>query len=290
LAVSSDALATRPRWQKSVFRVLLTLAILYALFALVVMFLQRGLIYFPSRIAASRAEAAAAENGFAPWRNPAGQIIGWKLPSRAPASGAVLIVHGNAGCAFDRGYLAKPIHDAAPVDVYVLEYPGYGAREGSPSEHSLLAAAEEAFGLTTNQTRIYLVSESLGAGVVAHLAKAHGEEVSGLALFMPYNRLVSVAQSRMPLLPVWLLLWDRFDPEAWLKDYRGPVKIVLAGADEIIPTRFGRRLFDGCHGPKDLQIIPGAHHNDIAEQSPAWWREVFSFWQRNHPKAPDKLP
>jgi hypothetical protein len=261
--------------------VLLTLVIIYILFALVVMFLQRGLIYFPTRLAAGQAESAAAENGFEPWRNQAGQIIGWKLPAGVSATDAVLIVHGNAGCALDRGYLAKPIHDAAPVDVFVLEYPGYGAREGSPSEQSLLAAAEEAFALLTNQARIYIVSESLGVGVAAYLAKTHPEQVSGLMLFMPYNKLASVAQAKMPFLPVGLLLWDRFDPEAWLKDYHGPVKIVLAGAYEIIPTRFGRRLFDSYAGPKTLQIIPGAHHNDVAAQPPEWWQETFSFWQQN---------
>jgi uncharacterized protein len=270
--------------------VLLTLVILYVLLALVVMFLQRGLIYFPTRVAANQAEAAAAENGFVPWRNPAGQIIGWKLASSTTATDAVLIVHGNGGCAFNRDYLAKPIQEAAPVEVFVLEYPGYGAREGSPSEHSFLTAADEAFALLTNRTRIYIVGESLGTGVAAHLAGKHGDRVSGLALFMPYDRLVSVAQARMPFLPVRLMLWDRYDPEAWLKDYRGPVKIALAGADEIIPTRFGRRLFDAYEGPKELQTFPGAQHNDIAGQSTTWWREVFSFWRRNSAQTLDKSP
>lgn len=269
---------------------LLTLVVIYILLALVVMFLQRRLIYFPTRIAASQVEWAAAKNGFAPWQNQAGKIIGWKLASGAPSTGAVLIVHGNAGCALDRGYLAGPIHDAAPVDVFVLEYPGYGAREGSPSEQHLLAAADEALALLTNQTRIYVVGESLGTGVAAHLAKTHREQVSGLALFMPYTRLVSVAQARMPFLPAWLMLWDRFDPEAWLKSYHGPVKIVLAGADEIIPIRFGRRLFEGYQGPKTLQIVSGAHHNEVAGQSPAWWRETFLFWQQDSSKAAGKLP
>ena len=100
---------------------------------------------------------------------------------------------------------------------------------------------------------------------------------------MPYHNLASVAQRKMPLLPVYLLLLDRFNPAEDLRDYRGPVKIVLAGADEIIPVESGRRLFEGYPGPKILQIIPGAHHNDIAEQSPEWWKEVFSFWQQNRP-------
>jgi len=264
-------------------RVLQLLVIVYLLIVLAALIFQRRLIYFPTKIPADRVVQAAAEHGFVPWKNPAGQIIGWKIPATSTPVASVLITHGNAGCAIDRGYLAGPIHDTAPVDVYVLEYPGYGSREGSPDKRSILAAAEEAFGLLTNGLPKYLVSESIGAGVACHLAQAHSTNVAGLVLFMPYHDLASVAQRKMPFLPAYLLLLDRFNPAECLRDYRGPVKIVLAGADEIIPVESGRRLFEGYHGPKTLQIIPGAHHNDIAGQSPAWWKEVFAFWQQNRP-------
>jgi len=85
----------------------------------------------------------------------------------------------------------------------------------------------------------------------------------------------------MPIFPVWLLLWDRFEPEDWLKSYHGPVKIALAERDEVIPMKFGRRLYDTYPGPKSLQIFPKARHNDIAAQPPAWWQETFSFWQQH---------
>ena len=259
------------------------LVIAYLLIVLAALIFQRRLIYFPTKIPADLAVTAATEHGFVPWKNPAGQIIGWKFPTASSPVASVLITHGNAGCAIDRDYLARPIHDAAPVDVYVLEYPGYGAREGSPAKRSLLAAAEEAFGLLTHGLPKYLVSESLGAGPACYLAGTHPTEVAGLALFMPYQDLPSVAQRKMPLLPAYLLLLDRFNPAECLRDYRGPVKIVLAGADEIIPVESGRRLFEGYQGPKNLQIIPGAHHNDIAGQSPEWWNGVFWFWQQNRP-------
>ena len=287
--MSSATAPTKPKlWRRAV-RILQTVIIAYVLFVLAAAIFQRRLIYFPRNIPAALAEPAATELGFVPWRNPSGQIIGWKLPAASSPVASVLITHGNAGCAIDRGYLANPIHVAAPVDVYVLEYPGYGSRAGSPNKQSFLAAGEEAFGLLTNGLPKYLVSESIGAGVICYLAKAHSTEVAGLVLFMPYHNLASVAQRKMPLLPAYLLLLDRFNPAECLRDYRGPVKIVLAGADEIIPVESGRRLFEGYAGPKNLQIIPGAHHNDVAEQSPAWWKEVFSFWQQNRPAKSGSL-
>ena len=192
----------------------------------------------------------------------------------------MLIVHGNAGSALNRDYFARPIHEASTFGVYVLEYPGYGARSGKPSMKNFLAAAEEAFALLPTNQPAYVVSESLGTGVAAHLAKVYTNRVSALLLFAPYNNLVAVGQRQMPFLPVSLILRERFNPGEWLKDYRGPVGFVIAGADEIIPPDLGRKLHDGYEGPKRLQIIEGARHNDIAEQSSDWWRDVFSFWQQ----------
>lgn len=258
-------------------RMLLTLVLVYLLLALLVMLFQRRMIYFPTRLAPSVADKIAVQNGFQAWRNPGGEIMGWRLPSTRTATGAVLIVHGNGGCALDRSYLAGPIHAAAAVDVFVLEYPGFGARAGAPSQKSILDAAEEAFDSIPSGRPVYVVSESLGTGVAAHLARKYDQKVAGLICFAPYGRLVSVGQARMKIFPVSLMLWDRYEPAAWLTDYRGPVKIILAEADQVIPARFGRKLFDGYAGPKDLAIIPDAGHNDIAAQSPEWWKRVFEF-------------
>ena len=38
--------------------------------------------------------------------------------------------------------------------------------------------------------------------------------------------------------------------------------IIHGDDDEIIPVEMGRRLFAAAHDPKELYIIPGAHHND----------------------------
>jgi pimeloyl-ACP methyl ester carboxylesterase len=243
--------------------------------------IQRKLLYFPEKISANEAVRAGAEHGFVPWKNPAGQIIGWKIPANGTAAGSVLIVHGNSGSAIGRDYLAQPVHDAEPVDVFFLEYPGYGARECSPSKTSFVAAAEEAFQLLTTNSPRYVISESIGTGVACELAKNHPQEIAGMALLAPYHNLASVAQRQIWFLPSYFLLLDRFNPEECLKSYHGPVKFIIAGSDEIIGPASGIRLFKSYGGPKDLQVVAGAHHNDVAEQPPNWWKEAFSFWRQN---------
>ena len=147
---------------------------------------------------------------------------------------------------------------------------------------SILAAADEGVAILTNRRPLYVVSESLGTGIAAHLAKNHPKKISGLMLFAPFNNLVSVAQRKMPFFPVSLMLWDRYAPDAWLSDYRGPVGFMLAGADEVIPTELGRKLYDGYFGPKKLWVMEGAGHNDVAEQPVEWWKSVFEFWRAPH--------
>ena len=267
-------------WKKSGRRVLITIAVTYFFLCACGCALQRKLLFFPTKIPGDVVVPAGAEPGFVPWKNPSGQIIGWKIPARGTAAGSVLIVHGNAGCAIQRDYLAQPVHEAAAVDVFVLEYPGYGARDGSPSKTSFIAAAEQAFQLLPTNAPRYVVSESIGAGVACELAKNHPSEVAGMVLLVPYHNLASVAQRQLWFLPAYFLLLDRFNPEQCLRSYHGPVKFVVAGADEVIGPKSGVRLFESYGGPKELQVFPGAHHNDIADQPAVWWREVFSFWRQ----------
>jgi pimeloyl-ACP methyl ester carboxylesterase len=269
-------------WEKSSRRILITVAVAYFFLCACGCALQRKLLYFPTKIPADAVVQAGVGHGFVPWRNPAGQIIGWKIPASGTALGSVLIVHGNAGCAIGRDYLAQPIREAADMDVFVLEYPGYGARDGSPSKKSFIAAAEEAFQLLPANSPRYIVSESIGAGVACELAKNHPTEVAGMALLVPYHNLAAVAQRQMWFLPAYFLLLDRFNPEECLRSYHGPVKFVVAGADEVIGPKSGLRLYESYGGPKELQVFPGAHHNDVSGQPAVWWQGVFVFW-RQHP-------
>src|SRR5262245_18019607 len=124
-----EPLKSKPTFKRRMIRTLLSVAVIYSIGVLLLMVFQRRLIYFPTGMNPEVAAQIAAKDGFVEWRNSAGQIIGWHWPARSSSKGAVLVVHGNAGCAIDREYLAKPIREAADVDVFVLEYPGYGVRD-----------------------------------------------------------------------------------------------------------------------------------------------------------------
>jgi pimeloyl-ACP methyl ester carboxylesterase len=256
-------------------RLLLTLAGLYLVIVLLAFLFQRRLMYFPTRTDPARASAAAAQQGIAEWRTAAGDFIGWRWPASTSSDTAVLILHGNAGSAINREYLADPIREASSLDAFVLEYPGYGFRDGSPGQDAILAAAEQAFRELSSRNRVFLVGESIGAGAAAHLARRFKDKVAGVVLFAPFDSLQAVARKVFPFLPIRWILRDQFEPAAWLAEYGGPVTIVLAERDEVIPVEFGHRLHDFYKGPKKLIVIPNAGHNDIPAQPVSWWRDVL---------------
>lgn len=262
---------------------LLMVAGVYVLVTAWLALTQRRMIYHPSTAPTKTLEAWAQEAGLEPWRNAAGVRIGWKRLSAAqPAVGQVLIAHGNAGCAVDRAFYAPALQKAAALDVFILEYPGYGDRPGSPSEPALLAAAEEAFRSLAPNQPVYLLGESLGSGVAAYLAGQHPDRVAGVLLIAPFDNLTALAQHHMPLFPVKWLLKDRYPSDRRLRAYRGPVGVLLAGQDEVVPARFGRRLYEGYPGPKKLWVTAQARHNEVYDQPPTFWAEVVAFW-RQHP-------
>jgi pimeloyl-ACP methyl ester carboxylesterase len=165
-------------------------------------------------------------------------------------------------------------------DFYCVEYPGYGWRQGSANQSSIVAAANAAVNeLLANDTRpLYIAGESLGSGVACLMAARHQDKVRGLLLVTPYTSATDIAVGRFPIFPTRLVMQDRYEAAIALKEYSGPVAVLLAGQDYIVPTRFGQALFDGYAGPKKLWIQQGAGHNTLDYDSgAAWWREVSNF-------------
>lgn len=266
-----------------VFLVLRVSLLVYLALLVLVAGCQRRLIYFPSVGSESELLRSAGGAGLAAWRNGSGSIIGWEAASTAPAgpdADSFLVFHGNAGCALDRHYLSVALGGQNRGRVLLFEYPGYGARPGKPSEKAFAAAAVEALAQLRKESRgrIFLVGESIGSGVACRMAGDHPDLVAGVLLVTPFTSLTDVACHHYPLLPVRLLLRDRYDNVKALRAWRGPLAVLLAGRDEVVTTELGRRLYDSYAGPKQLWVQKERGHNDL-DYSPFLpvWTELTGF-------------
>jgi hypothetical protein len=184
----------------------------------------------------------------------------------------------------DRIYFVRGFHSVAERyrwDVYLFEYPGYGARPGRPSERTIVDAAEQAARrlLAEEPERpLFLLGESLGSGVATQVASRMPDAVAGIVLVTPFTNIVDVGAFFAPRFLVQLLIRDRYDSETALTQYDGPVAFRLAGRDRVVPTSLGRELHEGYHGPRQLRVDESAGHNtvDYSRVNP-WWREVTEF-------------
>ena len=171
-----------------------------------------------------------------------------------------LMAHGNAGQAADRDYVLDHMSDRDSL--YVLEYPGYGGREGAPSMTSINQAAAEAYHVLRSRnpnTPVCVLGESIGTGAACALA-AEKPAPDKIVLLAPFDSLASVGAERFYFLPVRLLLRDTWDNIQSLKCYSGPVDIFAATRDEIIPVAHARALAKDLPRARFVEITGG--HND----------------------------
>jgi pimeloyl-ACP methyl ester carboxylesterase len=266
-------------------------ALVYLGVILLLTLLQRHLIYFPGRSREEPLLRQADEEGLYPWRDRDRKLIGWRTsrPDVASFPGNRLVVfHGNAGYALHRSYYVNGFQDlpdgTATWELFLFEYPGYGARPGSPSEEGIMAAARESIkDLLQHDSRpLYLLGESLGSSFAARLAAENPQSVSGLILVTPLTSLADVAASHYRFFPIRLMLREHHNVQAHLKAFPGPVAFLVAGRDEIMSDGLGEKLYEQYSGRKRLWIQPDARHNTL-DLSPGarWWNEVELFLKQS---------
>ena len=274
--------SSRPAFRGRVRWIFLVSIALYALACIGCASFQRKLIYYPPVLTSEQVDELARAANVERWRSASGERIGWKrFSARQPAEGQLLILYGNGGCAVACAHYADVIQQAVSLDIFIVEYPGYADRHGSPSQSSLFRAADEALRLLATNKPTFLLGESLGTGVAAYLAGSYPDNIAGVVLLAPYNRLTDVAQHHALLLPARLLLVDRFPSQDYLRNYRGPVAMLVAGKDRVVPEKFGRRLYASYDGPKHLWEFPSGDHETVMIQPPEFWTQVMDFWRTN---------
>jgi uncharacterized protein len=203
---------------------------------------------------ATRAGAGATRAGAASVR-----------PAQAAREGpAVLVCNGNGGDRSMRADLAAALSRMG-LAVLLFDYRGYGGNPGSPTEEGLAADARAALAYLAGRPevdpdRVVYFGESLGAAVALRLATERPP--AALVLRSPFASLAEVGRRHYPVLPVSLLLRDRYDSAALAGRLSAPLLVMAGGRDRIVPASHSRRLFAAAPEPKRLVVLEGVDHND----------------------------
>jgi len=247
------------------------------LIAIVLVLKQDRLLFFPTRGLASGPEAFGLRAEALSIRTEDGlSLHGWWIKGNGRK--ALLYFHGNAGNAADRLARAGILNERIGLDIFLVDYRGYGRSEGSPSEDGLYrdgrAIYQEAIRSGFGAERIILFGESLGSAVAIRLATER--KCAALILETPFLSVPALARVHYPFVPSFLVS-NRFDNASRIGSVAVPILLILAELDEVAPASQGHELFELAPGRKTLEVITAAHHNDTsAVGGETYWQA----WER----------
>jgi uncharacterized protein len=253
--------------------------VVIAVAALALQFVAARSVYFPTQYPEGFWNLQAQLGATDVWLDLANQvrIHGWYVA--CPGSHlTTLFLHGNAGNITYRGERFREI-TAAGSSVLMIDYRGYGKSTGRPSENGLYADAQAAYDYLLRTSRpqdIVVHGESLGTAVAVDLASRH--QCGGVVLEASFTTATDVAGTVLPM--IGPLLIRSFDSRRKITRIQSPILFMHGSADQTIPIRLGRALFDAAREPKTFCAIPGADHNDIVESAgPEYQKHLRSFYE-----------
>jgi len=237
--------------------------------------MQDKLIFQPRPIAESERQTIAARHPEVAdtfLQAPDGtRLHAWHIKAK-PEAPLVIYFGGNAE---EVSWMLDEIPRQETGAAWLLvDYRGYGASGGMPSEQSLdsdAAAWYDHFAPTNK--RIVAFGRSLGSGVAVQLAAER--ELDAVILIAPFDSMVEVGKRHYPFLPVSWLLKHRFDSVSVAPKINVPLLCLVATHDEVIPAEHAKRLYDAWAGPKKWVEL-AASHNSI-DSHPDYWRSIRSF-------------
>ncbi len=131
----------------------------------------------------------------------------------------------------------------------MVDYPGFGRSEGSPSEANCFAAADAGYEWLTQTMavpakRILLYGGSLGGAVAVDLASRR--EHRALILVDTFASIPEMAHYLFPYFPVTRLVRNRFDSLSKIGKCKMPIFQVHRVGDPVVPYFQGKRLYDAA--------------------------------------------
>ena len=245
---------------------LLLIICAYLLIALYLYFNQRSMIYFPHEESfRTSAETIDIESD-------GHTLKGWVVNPGRPR--AILYFGGNAE-RIHRNINA--FRETFPdYSIYLLNYRGYGASEGKPTEEGLYLDALAIYdSIKAHHRHISVIGRSLGGSVATWLAASR--RVEKLILITPFDSAVRIAQKIYPYLPMTLLLKDKHDSLSRAAAIDSGVLMLVAGDDSIVTREHSERLAAGFR-PQQIEVvvIAAATHNDISSH-PLFYASMARF-------------
>ncbi|MDE3000278.1 MAG: alpha/beta fold hydrolase [Gemmatimonadota bacterium] len=259
-------------------RILLGGLALYVFYGAVLFFAQRRFI-FPRHLVRTPPMDATDTSGIERiWLTTnAGRTETWLLPpdSAASPTPAIIVAHGNAEL-IDHWVGETAALRRLGFAVLLVEYPGYGRSEGSPTQASVTEAFVAAYDMLAardgvDADRIVFLGRSLGGGAVCALAAERPP--AALVLISTFKSVNAMAVEKFFVPPFFAR--DPFNNLKTLRNYPGAVLIAHGTRDNLIPYSHGVALREASR--RGRLVTYEAGHNNCPPDWQAFWAEVERF-------------
>lgn len=239
------------------------LALAYAGVVFLLWATQDRLVYFPEHalITTPRVLGVDYEDVFLTTEDGV-HLHGWFVPTPSPRA-TLLFLHGNGGNISHR--IDKiDIFRRLGLNVFIVDYRGYGRSGGRPSEDGTYLDARAAWSYLMQTraipaSRMVVYGESLGSAVAIELAVE--QTPRAVMIESGFTSIPDLGAEIYPWLPVRLISRFRYASKENIAQLRVPVLVIHSRLDDITPFHHGEQLFAAANEPKQFLEIRGGHND-----------------------------
>ena len=238
-------------FRKYLLKIILIFFILYLSVLLILFFFQRNLLYLPKennyfgdklKVKIEKVKIRTSDDI---------ELLGWFHKKDLNRFKTIVYFHGNAGKLENRIHKLNHFKDI-DVNFLIISWRGFSGNSGKPTEKGLYEDGKSTIDWLKNiglsDKDIVLYGESLGTGIATHIAQ--NRKFAGLVLETPFTSMVDAAKNVYPYIPVGILLKDRYENEKKIKHINIPVLVMHGEADQIVPFKMGKKIYEIANKPK----------------------------------------
>lgn len=241
-------------------KILLPLLVVLILLFIYVRYLESTSVFFPSRSILATPKQSNLDYEDVYFKTQDGiKLNGW-LIKHPRAKATVVFFHGNAGNLSDRIGKLSLFHKMG-VNIFAVDYRGYGNSQGKPTEKGIYADGQAAFDYLLGRSDIdpkSIVAYGASLGGVVAIDLAVHRPLAGLIVDSSFSSAPDMAKIIYPFLPTFFMQ-VKMDSISKIRKVEIPKLFLHSEEDETVPLALGLKLYKAAPAPKTFIKLKGAH-------------------------------
>ena len=235
----------------NILQLIFIIILFYSLILVFLYFYQRSLLYHPNENNYSGDKILVDIEKVKINTQDNLEILGWYHEKNLKDLKTLVFFHGNAGSLENRVHKLNHFKNMN-INFLIIAWRGFSGNKGKPTEKGLYIDGKSAIDWLKKKgakdSDLVLYGESLGTGIVTHLAQ--NKSYAGIILETPFTSMVDAAKKFYPYIPVNLLLKDKFENYKKIKNINTPILVMHGEKDTIVPFFMGKKIYEMANEPK----------------------------------------